>query len=111
MSGLQEFVARAIMADQDCGGADLLTAKEVAALEWAILRPLTSASAFEKAQWDQEGEQQHRLVLAGLIADLGPSKLSVCGQQQRAGAYYLHCANVAIAAYDRWLEQRQGMTP
>lgn len=102
MSGLRESVARAIQESQEDGGMGILTPEEGAALDWAVTSP-TSAMECQETQ-------EHRNVLAGLAQQLGPTPLHIHGMPTRIDAYYLKCADIAIAAYDAWLD-RMRMKP
>lgn len=100
MTGLRQSVADAIQRDQESGGGGILTDEEVAAVEWAITR-----TVLMHPEGDREC-QQHREALSILLHELGPRRMSIHGAEDRRCRYWLQCADVAIKAYDDWLEQR-----
>ena len=108
MSTLRDHVARAIQRDQETGGAGILSAEEVAALEWAMSYPPPGAPATMIAAHEQGG-RDHRATIAGLLHELGPRQMRIHGEPTKIDAYYRHCADVVIAAYDEWLDERQAM--
>lgn len=103
MSGLRQTVAAAIQADADCGGLGVLTKEEQDAIEWAITLPV---------DWCEHEKKRHRQILALLIHDLGHGRMHIHGSAKpRVDQYYLHCADVAIDAYDKWLDERKKEKP
>ncbi len=100
MTGLRASVADAIQRDQECGGAGILTDEELIAVEWAILGAL-------KMGFGDPDAKRHHQVLAVLLHELGPRIMSIHGAKNRRDQYWMHCADVAIDAYDRWLADRQ----
>jgi len=99
MPGLREYVAEAIRIDQEQDGSGILTDQELEALEAA------DEALFKQGHAAMSGL---RLVLVELRRSLGPSaRLWICGEKRRIDDYWLHCADVSIAAYDRWLDQRR----
>lgn len=107
MTSLRKHVAEAIQRDQNEGGTGILRPEEVEALEWAMMAPRSGAPAETITAHEQEGDRhQHRQILAALLAELGPHRMRLHGFETRTDAYYLHCADVAIEAYDDWLAKR-----
>lgn len=105
MSGLRQSVAKAIQADADCGGAGILTDEEIAALEWAIFKAPIEKPAFGGGA--ESEDSRNKTVLSGLLHELGHKRMFICGEtMNRVDKYYLHCADVAIDAYDQWLAER-----
>ena len=102
MSGLREYVAKRIQESQEDGGMGILLPEESAALEWAVLSPTSAMECHET--------QGHRKTLAMLAQELGPSPLRIHGLPTKIDAYYLKCADIAIAAYDAWMDQRADAT-
>lgn len=96
MTGLRQSVADAIQRDMETGGSGILTDQEIAALEWAITT-------------HEDGTEQHRESLAVLLHELGRCKLRIHGAEDRRDPYWLHCADVAINAYDEWLDKRKAL--
>ena len=104
MRGLRNHVAEAIRVMQEQGGVGILRAEECAALHeaaWAL-----EQKRHDIGEMPADDIREERLVLAGIAADLGPHPIFMHGQPRRIDAYWLKCADVAIAAYDDWLEQR-----
>lgn len=95
MSGLRESVAQAIMQDQICGGVDLLSEGERDALMHGALL------------LQQQGEPQKGDILRMIAVDFGAKHLPFLNlPKPRVDDYYLHCADVTINAYDKWLKER-----
>ncbi len=104
IGGLREHVAEAIAADQCIGGTGILSDEEEAAIGEAIyfLRTGTIPSGQDETEIVQ--------ALAHIKAQLGSNRIYACGSFTRVDQYYLHCADVAIQAYDQWVEKRSQRT-
>lgn len=99
MTGLRAHVADAIQRDQESGGAGVLTDEEIAAVEWAMV-------AAARAALDRvDGAERHRDTLAVMLHELGPRRMSIHGAKDRRDPYWLRCADIAINAYDDWLDR------
>lgn len=109
MKGLRTHVAEAIRRQQEAGGLGILRPEECAALHeaaWALEQKRRAIG-----EMSEEDIKKERLALAGIAADLGPNPIFIHGENRRVDEYWLKCADVAIEAYDEWLEQRAGATP
>lgn len=94
MLGLREHVALAIANDQ---GAGIINPREVEAL-------MSGAKLLEDGGGD--GESMARLLRAMAIDLQDKAIFSSTPRVSRVDDYYLHCADVVIAAYDQWIEHR-----
>ena len=106
MSGIRQHVAEAIRCMQEQGGAGILRDEEMAALEQGV-----RSISLERINLSEKSDESERLKecllsLCGIKADLGPHPIFMHGAPRRIDVYWLKCADVAIAAYDEWLEQR-----
>ena len=104
MSGLRQFVAEAIRAQQESGGLGILRDEECTALHdasWALEQR-------RRAEGDMTEDQikEERLIFYGITVDLGPHPIFIHGAPRRIDAYWLKCADCAIDAYDQWLKER-----
>lgn len=104
MAGLREHVAKAIESDQSVGGVGILTTEEVAALEYAMALVLQHRLTLRHDEADEAEGNAARLGL--ILHDLGHGRMFVDGAIRRIDQYHLHCADVAIAAYDGWVAER-----
>ncbi len=103
MSNLRASVAKAIQHSEDCGGAGIFTDEEEIALETALVHAIR---IYDNPNERKELER-YREAIAGLIAQLGKTKMRIHGLPSRIDAYYLKCADIAIEAYDKWLDERK----
>lgn len=103
MKGLREHVAEAIRTDQERGGAGILTDEEMHALE---LADLALYHADVKAGSASNENYAAKGTLAAMRHQLGPTPMFIHGEKMRVDDYWLHCADVAIRAYDAWIEER-----
>jgi hypothetical protein len=111
MSGLRKHVAEAIRAMQEQGGAGILRDEEISALEQGVRSIAQERLAHSEHSPAADELKEHMLALCGIKSDLGPHPVFMHGEPRRIDAYWLKCADVAIEAYDEWLEKRAGETP
>ena len=101
MQPLREFIAQEIANDQLCGGPDIITKEE----ERAIMK---GAMLIEN-----DGDEEMANALRQLAIDLGKHHLVFfhgTGLRIRVDEYYLHCADVVIKAYHKWLRDMQRLS-
>lgn len=104
MTGLRQFVAEAIRAQEEAGGYGILRPEECEVLNdaaWALEQKRRTVG-----EMSEEEIKDERLTIVGIVADLGPHPIFIHGAPRRIDAYWLKCADCAIEAYDRWLQQR-----
>ena len=94
MSGLRNHVAQAIAHDATCGGPGILATEE----QDALLRGAMLLAA--------SGQTDDAALLRTLAVELGAKNTPFIAQAAtRVDAYYTHCADVAIGAYEYWIER------
>jgi len=93
MSGLRNHVAQAIAHDATCGGPGILATEE----QDALLRGAMLLAA--------SGQTDDAALLRAIAVELGAKNTPFIAPATRVDAYFLHCADVATAAYEGWIAQ------